>query len=107
MPYEFTSTGFVADAVIAHLQRGNFSRDNTMDLPDELLLIDSLRKRITQDDVPRLLQILDTQEGPAASLACSLLREYITQNEVRDSLKNRWVSASAYLKNRIMWRPSR
>lgn len=104
MESEFVTAPFVVDAVIAYMREGNVPTDEDAALLDRMPVIDALRQRVSENDVPWVLGIIEKETGPAAGLACSLLRKYAHRSEVKDCLENRWGTASPYLKNRLMWR---
>jgi hypothetical protein len=104
MDFAFAATGFVADAIIDHLRSGNYPTDSEAIFLDRRPLIDGLRQRINENDIPRLLNIVRVESGPRAGLACSLLRNFVQQDQVKSCFEARWASATAFLKNRLMWR---
>ncbi len=104
MDFEFTKTGFVADAIIAHLRNGNYPTDEEAVFLDRIPIIDLLRQRVFETDFPFLLDAIKRDSGPAAGFACSLLRKYAQQEQVKSLFQVRWASATTFLKNRLIWR---
>jgi len=95
---------FVADAIIAYLQTGNWPAADTAELLDRMPLIDMLRQRITKDDLTWLIAGINHESDRTAGLACSLLRKYSSESQVKKCFEAKWNSATPYLKNRLMWR---
>jgi hypothetical protein len=104
MNNEFMKTDFVADAVAAYLRSGYSPTASIAACLDRMPLIDSLRQRISEIDIPRLIKVIEEESGETAGLAVSLLRRYVGDKRVKDCLAARWDTADAYLKGRIMWR---
>ncbi len=104
MYHDFTSSEYVADAIIVYIREGHYPSDESAVFLDRLPLIDALRQRIGEDDVPWLLSLVENESGPAAGLACTLLRKHIHQQEVKNCLETRWNTANPYLRNRLLWR---
>src|SRR5215213_335378 len=104
MSYEFTKTIFVADAIYTYMRNGNLPTERDSDFLDRMPLIDTLRQRVSEEDLPWLMDIVENEDGLTAGLYCSLLRKYSHRQDVKTRLEGRWDSASAYLKNRLMWR---
>lgn len=104
MNSNYTTSEFVADAVIARMRTGHLPTAMQAQFLDRLPLIDLLRQQIRREDTSWLLPIISTQDDYTAGLCCSLLRRIDSHNEVRDSFVARWDTARPYLKNRLMWR---
>ena len=71
---------------------------------DCLPAIDGLRKVTEPSDLKWLLPLVRSAPDATAGFACSLLRHLIDEPGVAQAMMDRWEVASAYLKNRIMWR---
>jgi hypothetical protein len=104
MSSDFTTIQFVADAIIAHIRAGHIPSNGDADVLDSRPLIDALRLRVSETDVPWILKCIENESDSAAGLACSLLRAHSVRPEVRQCFENRWQTASPYLKNRLIWR---
>lgn len=104
MNNEFMKMDFVADAITAHMNNGARPTVQVAAYLDRMPLIDSLRQRISQADIPRLIEVIERETGETAGLAVSLLRRYASDQRVKDCLAARWDTADVYLKSRIMWR---
>jgi hypothetical protein len=95
---------FTADAVLKQLRAGCLPNDKEAAILDRRLQIDALRNRVVSGDIPILIEILEHGCDPTAGFATSLLRHHRRDSRVRNGLEERWSTANAYLKNRIMWR---
>jgi hypothetical protein len=104
MNNEFMKTDFVADAVAAYMTNGYLPTADLAAYVDRMPLIVSLRERMSEDDIPRLIKAIEEESGETAGLAVSLLRRYVSDQRVKDCLAARWDTADVYLKSRIMWR---
>ena len=71
---------------------------------DRLPAIDGLRRAMGPRDLKWLLPLIQSAPDAAAGFACSLSRHLIDESGVARTMMERWEVASAYLKNRIMWR---
>jgi hypothetical protein len=71
---------------------------------DRLPAIDGLRRAIEPRDLKWLLPLIQSAPDATAGFACSLSRHLIDECGVAGTMIERWEVASAYLKNRIMWR---
>jgi hypothetical protein len=71
---------------------------------DRLPAIDVFRKSVESKDLDWLLPLVRSAPDVTAGFACSLLRHLIDEPGVAQTMMDRWGVASAYLKNRIMWR---
>jgi hypothetical protein len=95
---------FVANAIYTYMKNGNLPTEKDSDFLDRMPLIDALRQRVSEEDISWLMDIVENEEGVTAGLCCSLLRKHSHRQDVKTRLEGRWDSASAYLKNRLMWR---
>ena len=101
---------FITDGVLKYLR--NKSGDITASVSgdearylDRIPYVEMLRSKITDDDLPWLMDALKNGEDGLAGLACSLLDKYVSSHrEVRELFEEMWKVGSPYLNNRIMWR---
>lgn len=94
----------VADAAIERTRSGSFPNEADAAALDRRPLIDLLRRAIKSDVVVLLLNELRSGSGAAFGLAVNLLRHPMREPRVRAALESEWLTASLYMKNRIMWR---
>ncbi len=104
MTEELAQSDFIANALTAHLRSGCLPAEAQAAGLDRRPLIDRLRKRVEPRDSSWLLPLVQSAPDTIAGLACSLLRHQMQDSKVRACFEARWSSASAYLRNRIMWR---
>jgi hypothetical protein len=95
---------FVAEAIIARLRAGFAPTSEEASLFDRRPLADALRKKVSESDLPWVLEVTKSSDDVLAGFGCSLLRHHIERQSVKNHLQDRWQTASPYLKNRIMWR---
>jgi hypothetical protein len=100
----FRDSKVTAEAIYKYMREGNDPEPDASYYMDKKPLIDNLRKLVTEDDIDWILELSKCRSDITAGFAISLLRHQVTQRRVEAYLKNRWDSASTYLKNRIMWR---
>ena len=96
---------FLAEALVHHLRSGAVPTEEEADLMNRLPIIDCLRDRAKRPDVDGwLMPAVSNQEGECAGLCLSLLRKFDTDPATCDSLKQRWSTASSFLKAHLLWR---
>ncbi|MFN3650355.1 MAG: hypothetical protein ACK47B_12330 [Armatimonadota bacterium] len=98
------SWGFVAEAVLASLRRGNRPSEEEADYLNRLPFIDVARDHVTDSDLQWLLEVINQESGPFAALCLSLLQKYSCRREVQDALRARWENAGPCLKAHLLWR---
>jgi len=104
MQDKLNKSGYVADAIVSFILAGNIPNDQESDCLNRLPLIDELRARIKEADLPALMTSLQGNSGEVAGLYLSLLKPYDTREDVQDFLRGRWEGASPLLKAHLMWR---
>lgn len=100
---EAAGLGFLSAAVISYLRENRPSEDDA-DLLNRLPLIDRLRGQVREENIPHLLDVVETESGAVAALYLSLLRSATSKPEVQRRLRARWDSADAFLRAHLMWR---
>jgi hypothetical protein len=98
--------GFLATAVMERIRQGAAA------LPDEhdadhlnrRLIIDPLRERVLEADLPFIKQSISEQRPELAGLMLSLLRKFDTTPDIQAFLSTKWQSGSPFLKAHVMWR---
>jgi polar amino acid transport system ATP-binding protein len=94
----------VADAVVAQIRNGSFPEGENAEFLNRFQIIDLLRERIDETDLPRLFGVIEGREGASAAFALSLLRKFSERQEVQARLRSRWKSANAFLRGYLLWR---
>lgn len=95
---------YIADIVLAQIRDGHFPEDANAEFLNRFQLIDILRDRVEEKDVSLLLNVVESDSGPSAAFAASLLRSFCRREDVQARLRTRWESASDFLRCYLLWR---
>ena len=95
---------FISSAVVSHMRSGHLPWEQEADYLNRLPLIDFLRMRITEDDLPWILKVIDTNTGEVGALCLSLLRRFSSRTDIQETLRERWNDADTFFKAHLMWR---
>lgn len=98
------ATKFVAGAILSHLRSGARPTEEEARLLNQFTLIGTLRDHVVEDDVPWLLEVVNSQSGWVATLCLGLLRKFVQRQEIQTQLRSRWENADAFFQNKLMWR---
>lgn len=95
---------FTADAIVSSMRENKIPGEEEADYLNRLPIVDLLRKRIKEEDLVWVREVLNEQSGEVAGLYLSLLRNFDTQAEVQEFLRSSWEEAPPFLRAHLMWR---
>jgi hypothetical protein len=104
MGHGWMQSSYVAQAIVEGMRRGSLPSASDAMALDRIPLIDALRLAVFANDRPWLLSLMCSADEWLAGLGVSLLRHHTTDASVIEAMKDRWASAPAYLRTRLLWR---
>lgn len=105
---DLTQKGFMAymaDAIIAYIRAGHLPTEEAADYMNRFPLIDEFRRaRITEEDLPWLIEVVRRESRMVGAYCLSLLRKYDERDDVKTFLRSRWETADAFFRAQLIWR---
>lgn len=101
---EFKALEYVADVLIEYLRDGCQPTEREGDVLNRLPIIDAMRQQVTERDLTWIFEGLQRESGEVAGLYLSLLRKFTGDADVQQRLRDRWSTATPFLKAHLMWR---